>query len=604
VQVFSKDDNVWFTAEVVKEAGEGKKKDLYVLYEHSAAPEVVSLSRSMIVKEDAVVWVKSAGFPWWPGQIWRDVTTPASCSFVEFLGDEDKMEWLRDVKTGPFQAGLEEHLETLMSTCQGEDDNKAAESAVEIAFSLVSAQNIKAASPKRRSGGGLKGASKRSKVESTKSSPTSKTQPSSGKASPKPEATSPKDLRYDLEVIPEQVFQSPMFPVPDDRELDVPLDDGGVHECGWKMINKVYQYIAKQSRLDWGLTSDVGAFRQQRTCRTDNISALQDTWCGSRIIDDYWSTPPERLEMTKSIIDEYETDDSHTGTRGSEGYGEATVSSMAKMFHILRNMRHLVLDKIKPLGHGDLDPLWDCNSHSTFLDIGSGYGKVNFHAKVMCDVRLSVGIECVFSRYRISETILDNLKEDTTIMLPEYSKHIEKEQAEAKEQAESREKNMPKEKKEPELAITKEVSEPGSTKSRSKKELTAEERDKRRHDAEEKFRDEMTQLASVHEKFTAEGVVFKHSDATMEPHLGYDHIYVFDRVFSRLTMKALAKLLQASDFRVLVSSRHWREWWSFGLTKVQPVAKVRISTTGKEKCTAYVYINVNLFPTLPVVKGD
>ena len=38
-----------------------------------------------------------------------------------------------------------------------------------------------------------------------------------------------------------------------------------------------------------------------------------------------------------------------------------------------------------------------------------------------------------------------NLEEDTTIMLPEYSKHIEKEQAEAKEQAESREKNMPKE---------------------------------------------------------------------------------------------------------------------------------------------------------------
>ena len=82
----------------------------------------------------------------------------------------------------------------------------------------------------------------------------------------------------------------------------------------------------------------------------------------------------------------------------------------------------------------------------------------------------------------------------------------------------------------------------------------------------------------------------------------YDHIYMFDRVFSRVTLKALAARLQAfpraipsgplnhsfqprqaCDFRVLVSSRHWREWWGLGLPKVQPVAKIRMATTGKEK---------------------
>ena len=77
----------------------------------------------------------------------------------------------------------------------------------------------------------------------------------------------------------------------------------------------------------------------------------------------------------------------------------------------------------------------------------------------------------------------------------------------------------------------------------------------------------------------------------MEPHLNYTHIYTFDKVFSSLTMKALAALLQSSDFRVLVSARHWREWWGFGLEKIQPVAKIRMSTTGKEKVTAYVYVN-------------
>ena len=65
------------------------------------------------------------------------------------------------------------------------------------------------------------------------------------------------------------------------------------------------------------------------------------------------------------------------------------------------------------------------------------------------------------------------------------------------------------------------------------------------------------------------GVDFRHMDATAEAKLVYTHIYIFDWVFSKGTLKKLAGVLQASPFYVLLSFRHPAEWWSNGLTKVQ-----------------------------------
>lgn len=52
-----------------------------------------------------------------------------------------------------------------------------------------------------------------------------------------------------------------------------------------------------------------------------------------------------------------------------------TVSANAKMLYVLAHLRSLVLDGLKPPGHGDLDQAWDCGPHSSFVDVGSGYGK-------------------------------------------------------------------------------------------------------------------------------------------------------------------------------------------------------------------------------------
>jgi len=61
----------------------------------------------------------------------------------------------------------------------------------------------------------------------------------------------------------------------------------------------------------------------------------------------------------------------------SEGYGEATKGSMSKLITIMETQ-----DKDIAL-----------NSQSTFLDIGSGFGKVVFHIKMQVGVRESTGIE-------------------------------------------------------------------------------------------------------------------------------------------------------------------------------------------------------------------
>lgn len=99
------------------------------------------------------------------------------------------------------------------------------------------------------------------------------------------------------------------------------------------------------------------------------------------------------------------------------------------------------------------------------------------------------------------------------------------------------------------------------------------------------------------------GVAFEAIDATTMPEFTYSHIYIFDRVFSEHTLVALGKVLQRSPFHVMISSRAPRVWWGCGLTKVQPVAKMRFVTTGRERCTAYIYINAHLIPGVAQLHG-
>lgn len=73
-------------------------------------------------------------------------------------------------------------------------------------------------------------------------------------------------------------------------------------------------------------------------------------------------------------------------------------------------------------------------------------------------------------------------------------------------------------------------------------------------------------------------------------------MYVFDRVFSTVTLTALAAVLERSSWLVLISSKAPKVWWACGLRKALPVARLRFVTTGKERCTCYVYANALFAP--------
>ena len=221
--------------------------------------------------------------------------------------------------------------------------------------------------------------------------------------------------------------------------------------------------------------------------------------------------------------------------RTSEGYGEATCATAERLIRILAQLTCFV-----PAMNG-WDGLWNLDGDATFLDIGSGYGKVIscrgihllprcaqprhavparwqvvIHAKLLTGCRAAVGLECVAKRVEISNTALQGL-------------YCELDRA--------------------------------------------------------KLANDMLK-----------GVSFEAVDATTLRIFSHSHVYIFDRVFSQVTLIALGKVLQRSRFYVMISSRSPREWWSFGLSKVQPVAKMRFVTTGRERCTAYVYINTDFIP--------
>jgi hypothetical protein len=74
-------------------------------------------------------------------------------------------------------------------------------------------------------------------------------------------------------------------------------------------------------------------------------------------------------------------------------------------------------------------------------------------------------------------------------------------------------------------------------------------------------------------------------------------VYIFDWVFCKDTLRGMAKVLQNSDFYLLLSFRKPQEWWGHGLVKIQPVAKLAgFRTTGGEGMTCFIYANLEKVP--------
>jgi hypothetical protein len=79
-------------------------------------------------------------------------------------------------------------------------------------------------------------------------------------------------------------------------------------------------------------------------------------------------------------------------------------------------------------------------------------------------------------------------------------------------------------------------------------------------------------------------------DATAGP-LHYSHVYMYDKVFNTATSASLAKQLNASRFRVLVTFRSAQSWAGLGLRHCCQVGTLVMRTTGGQSFRCYVLAN-------------
>lgn len=78
------------------------------------------------------------------------------------------------------------------------------------------------------------------------------------------------------------------------------------------------------------------------------------------------------------------------------GYGEITMGSMTNMFNLFQNVSLILHDYHPEVSHNIIKE-YDLSDKSAFLDIGSGFGKPNFHAALQTGC-ISKGIEVVPAR--------------------------------------------------------------------------------------------------------------------------------------------------------------------------------------------------------------
>lgn len=277
------------------------------------------------------------------------------------------------------------------------------------------------------------------------------------------------------------------------------------------ILNTLYTVVDRRSFLDWGLTSDFDVDGRSRKRRAPAAR------------DEIASATRSRRDQCDEVSDRSET------------YFEATIGSIRKLMVVLMQLREHVLSHL--CSHA-WSSLFDLGSLSSFLDLGSGYGKVVMHACATTSAQRVCGMECVRSRHSIAVAALAEVNG-----------------------------------RDVEPAGRSDVR--GSSRSH---EVT-------------RSREVPRIKAKCFER-----AEFIHCDAAESHELSFTHIYIRDDCFTTSTTRRLAAVLQRSAFYVLVSTQKPSTWWGSGLFKVQAVAKLSVRTTGGEGQTQYIYVNMEKAP--------
>ena len=155
-------------------------------------------------------------------------------------------------------------------------------------------------------------------------------------------------------------------------------------------VRSAYSLVDRLSYLDWGLRTEdevVGV----RAARERTSSSRHGAWDGCIVHEGtMWGEAAHGRGNSLGP----------KTARTSEGYGEATLATAEKLIRMLS-----MLTRCVP-AIGGWQGLWDLNEDASFLDIGSGYGKVVLHAKLHSGCRAAVGVECVAKRAEIATLAL------------------------------------------------------------------------------------------------------------------------------------------------------------------------------------------------------
>ena len=271
------------------------------------------------------------------------------------------------------------------------------------------------------------------------------------------------------------------------------------------VVRKVYRYIDKKTYLDWGLTSDWSVDGSRRG-RRGTIAVSED--------ED--AKTPETSPVKKARIEKPGEDEN----AASEGYGEMTEGSIERLLQFLSELSTAELDSPPPsrtAGEGSPGRDWkelDLCETSSFVDIGSGYGKVVLHAALSAKVSKALGIEYVPSRATKALEVQADLLDGSRAFMTEEAIEL--------------------------------VSPPRC--------------------------------------------VLEHGDATTYGGFKFSHIYMYDRVFNEKTLELLAKQLNKSKFKVLVTYQRVELWRRLGLRNIAHVHSFTMRTTGGQNFKAYIMI--------------
>ena len=306
----------------------------------------------------------------------------------------------------------------------------------------------------------------------------------------------------------------------------------------------MYRYVDKKSFLNWGLTSDwlVEGPRKRR------LSAAASGWGYGTVASS--SSPSAAVPRGCDGLDA-SGEDEGAGAEGaqaedpnasSEGYGEMTEGSIERLLSFLKTLAFndtlaaplpaapstppnarttsrtassTVPRVTEPSQAPAVDLRWNLTPSSGFIDVGSGYGKVVFHAKLSAKVGRACGIEYVTSRAQMAIQVRDELV---------TGKHA--------------------------------------------------------------FMTDEARAA-----LTGDGFELIDGDATKYGAFDFSHVYIYDKVFSDPTIELIAKQLNASQYRVLVSYQRIEVWRRLGLQNVTEIAALTMRTTGGQNFKAYVYVN-------------